>query len=351
MAVGFALIGAGLFGERHAQAYSRHPAADLVAVCDLDAERARAIAEKYGARYWTTDYRTVLADPDVHAVSIATPDHLHRDVAIAGAAAGKHLLVEKPLATTVEDAVSIIEAARRAGVTLMVDFHNRVNPPMVQAREAIRRGDIGRPAYVYARLSNTTAVPTEMLKWAGHSSALWFLASHMVDVVRWLLDDEITRVYAVSRDGILKGMGVDVADFHVATVEFSRGAVAVFEHAWILPRTYATVKDLKLEILGSAGAINIDASHNRTLEVYSAQRAAFPDVLAPPTGEHLTGFVLDSIAYFVDAVARGAPVLATGEDGVAATRAICAIIESAATGAPVSLVEGPIESPPDGHMP
>jgi len=334
---GFALIGAGLFGERHAQAYSRHPAADFVAVCDLDAERAQSIAAKYNARTWTTDLRDVLVHPDVHAVSIATPDHLHRDVAIACAQAGKHLLVEKPLATTVEDAIAIVEAAHQAGVTLMVDFHNRVNPPMVNAREAIRRGDIGQPAYVYARLSNTTAVPTGMLKWASRSSALWFLASHMIDLVRWMLDDEIVRVYAVGREGILRSMGVDAADFHVATVEFGKGAVAVFEHAWILPRTHATLKDLKMEILGSAGAINIDASHNRTIEVYSADRASFPDVLAPPVGDHLTGFVLDSIAYFVDAVTHGAPVLATGEDGVAVTRAICAIIESARSGRPVSL--------------
>ncbi|BCX02309.1 MAG: dehydrogenase [Candidatus Roseilinea sp.] len=337
MITGFALIGAGLFGERHAQAYSRHHAVDFVSVCDLNADRAQAIAAKYGARRWTTDYREVLANPNVRAVSVATPDHLHREVAVACAKAGKHLLVEKPLATTVEDAEAIVEAARRAGVMLMVDFHNRVNPPMAQAREAIRRGDIGRPAYVYARLSNTTAIPTEMLKWAGQSSALWFLASHMIDVVRWMLEDEIVRVYAVGRDGILKRMGVDTTDFHVATVEFSRGAVAVFEHAWILPRTHATVKDLKLEILGDGGAIYIDASHNRTIEVYSAERATFPDVLAPPTGEHLTGFVLDSIAYFVDAVTRGTPVLATGEDGVAVTRAICAIIASAKTGAPVNL--------------
>lgn len=334
---GFALIGAGVFGERHAQAYSRHPAVDFVAVCDLDGDRATQIAECYGARIATTDYRELLSNPEIDAVSIATPDHLHRDVAVAFAEAGKHLLVEKPLATTVEDAEAIAEAARRSGVKLMVDFHNRVNPPLVAARDAILRGDIGTPAYVYARLSNTTMVATEMLRWASKSSALWFLASHMVDVVRWMLADEVERVYAVSRDGILHGLGVQTPDFHVATVEFKRGAVAVFEHAWILPRTHATVKDMKLEILGSAGSINVDASHNRTLEIYTAQKAAFPDVLAPPTGVHLTGFVLDSIAYFVDMVTRDAPALATGEDGIATTRIICAVLESAATRQPIFL--------------
>ena len=334
---GFSLVGAGVFGERHAQAYSRHPAVDFVAVCDLDGDRATQIAERYGARGATTDYRELLSNPKIDAVSIATPDHLHRDVAVAFAEAGKHLLVEKPLATTVEDAEAIAEAARRSGVKLMVDFHNRVNPPLVAARDAIRRGDIGTPAYVYARLSNTTMVATEMLRWASKSSALWFLASHLVDVVRWMLEDEVERVYAVSRDGILHSLGVQAPDFHVATVEFKRGTVAVFEHAWILPRTHATVKDMKLEILGSTGSINVDASHNRTLEIYTAQKAAFPDVLAPPTGAHLTGFVLDSIAYFVDMVTKDTPALATAEDGIATTRIICAVLESVATRQPVFL--------------
>lgn len=334
---GFALVGAGTFGERHAQAYSRHPAAELVAVCDLNLERAEVVAERYGAGYATDDVSRVLADPAVVAVSVATPDHLHREVAVAAAAAGKQLLVEKPLATTVADAQAIADAARAHGVTLMVDFHNRVNPPMLHAREAIRRGEIGVPRYVYARLSNTTAVPTEMLRWSGRSSALWFLASHMVDLVRWMLDDEPSRVYAVSRSGVLRDLGVDTPDFHVATVEFRGGAVAVFEHAWILPRSQPVVKDLKLEILGSQGSINIDGSHNRILELYGAQRASYPDMLAPPIGEHLTGFVLDSIAYFVDSVISGAPVLATGADGVAVTRLLCAIEEAASAGVPVDL--------------
>jgi len=334
---GFALVGAGLFGTRHAQAYSRHHAVDFVAVCDVDGDRARSVAQQYGARAWYSDLSEMLRNPDVVAVSVATPDHAHRDVAVACAKAGKHILVEKPLATTVEDAEAITTAARDAGVVFMVDFHNRVNPPMVHARDAIRRGDVGTPTYLYARLSNTTAVPTEMLRWSSQSSALWFLASHMIDLARWLLDDEPQRVYAVSREGILHSMGVQAPDFHVATVEFRKGAVAVFEHAWILPRTHATVKDLKLEILGSKGAIYVDGSHNRTLEVYTAEKAAFPDNLVPPVGTHLTGFVLDSIAYFIDAVTLGTPVLATGEDGIAVTRTICAIIESAKKGVPVTI--------------
>ena len=337
MTTGFALIGAGLFGERHAQAYSRHPLVDFVAVCDLDETRAKRLAETYDARRHTSSLDDILADPAIKAVSVATPDHAHCAVAVACAQAGKHILVEKPLATTAEDAEAIVAAADAAGVTLMVDFHNRANPPMVATRDAVARGDLGHVSYVYARLSNTVAVPQDMLKWSGRSSALWFLGSHMVDIVGWILDDKPTRVYVVARDGVLKGLGIDAPDFHVATVEYGKGTVAVFEHAWILPRTHNTVKDLKLELLGSEGAAYIDGSHNRTMELYTGEKGSFPDMLVPPFGPHLTGFVLDAVVHFIDAVTTGKPVLATGEDGLANTRIIAAMSAAANSGTAVTL--------------
>lgn len=337
MKKGFALIGAGLFGQRHAQAYQRHPLVEFKYVCDLDEARAKSVAEAYGAAAYTTDFNEIMADPDVIAVSVATPDPAHRDAVVAAAKAGKHILVEKPLATTVEDAEAMIAAANGAGVKLMVDFHNRANPPMVAARDAVARGDIGKPSYVYTRLSNTIAVPRDMLKWSSQSSALWFLGSHMIDVVGWILNDKPVRAYVVSRDGILKDLGVDAPDFHVATVEYESGTVGVFEHAWILPDTYNTVKDLKIELLGSKGAINIDGSHNRTMELYTQNKGAFPDMLVPPFGPHLTGFVLDAVVHFVEAVLFDKPVLATGEEGLANTKIISALIEAARLGQPVQL--------------
>src|SRR5581483_8259277 len=200
--VGFGVIGAGLFGENHALVYSRLPGVELVAVCDQNEARAREVAERYGARTHATDYRQLLANPDIRAVSIATPDFAHAEIALAAAEAGKHILVEKPLATTVDEAQAIVDAAARAGVKLMVDFHNRANPPFVAARDNVRSGALGTPAYGYARLSNTTFVPLEMLRWADRSSALWFLGSHTIDIMRFILNDEVVRVHAVSRSGI-----------------------------------------------------------------------------------------------------------------------------------------------------
>jgi predicted dehydrogenase len=337
--VGFGVIGAGLFGVNHVLVYSRLPGVELVAVCDQNEARAREVAERYGARTYYTDYAQLLAEPDISAVSIATPDFAHSEIALAAAQAGKHILCEKPLATTVEEAQSIVDAAKRAGVKLMVDFHNRANPPFVAARDSVRDGAIGTPSYAYARLSNTTFVPLEMLSWADRSSALFFLGSHAVDIMCFILDDTVARVHAVSRSGILKGLGVDAPDFHVAIAEFKRGAVVTFENAWILPRSQPMVYDFKVELLGSEGALYVDSSHHGAFELHSGGKLSYGDVLGgtPTSDLRVGGFVLEAISRFVDAVLHDRPVLATGEDGVEATRIVDAIKRSAETGQPIDL--------------
>lgn len=337
---GFAIIGTGIVGgEWHAQSYSRLPHAKLVAVCDLNEDRANEVAQKYGAEKVYTDYKDMLQNPDIHAVSIATPDFAHREFAVAAAEAGKHILVEKPIATTVEDGEAILAAAKQAGVKLMVCYHNRVNPPFANAKLAISSGEIGKPTYVYARLSNTTFVATQMLSWGSKTSALWFLASHITDMATWLIDDEPVRVYALNRSGILKGMGVDTEDLHVAMLEFRNGAVATLENAWFLPETEPMVFNFKFEILGDKGSIYINSSDHRLMEQYTTESASLPDVTAiTPTGDNrLSGFVLEAVARFVDTVVYDRPVLATGEEALQVTRILVAMNESAAKGQPVDL--------------
>ncbi len=339
--VGFGVIGTGIVGGAwHAHVYHHLPQAELVAVCDLNEQRAGEIAERYDVSQVYTDYRDLLARDDIAAVSIATPDFAHREIAVAAAKAGKHILVEKPLATTVEDAEAILQAVEEAGVTLMVDFHNRVNPALVTAKQSVAAGELGELQYIYARLSNTTFVPTQMLPWASQSSALWFLASHTLDMSCWLLDDQPKRVYAVSRSGVLQSLGVDTQDFHVAIVEFERGAVVTLENCWILPETEPNVFNLKLQILGSDGVMYLNTSDNRTVEKYTRAGVSLPDTLGftlDANSARLSGFVLEAIARFVDAVVDGAPVLASGAEAALVTRALTAIEASARTGQPVEL--------------
>ena len=341
--VGFGVIGTGIVGGAwHAHVYSQLPQAELVAVCDLDEQQARSIAEKYNVPHVYTDYQELLANPDIRAVSIATPDFAHREIAVAAAKAGKHILVEKPLATTVEDAQAILAAVDENGVKLMVDFHNRVNPPFLTAKQSIIDGELGDLKYIYARLSNTTFVATQMLSWASKSSALWFLASHVFDLAQWLLADKPSRIYAVTRSGILKEKGIDTQDFHVAIIEFQKGAVVTLENSWILPETEPNVFNFKMEILGSKGSMYVNTSDHRAIEKYTEDSVSLPDILGisldGTSSPRMSGFVLEAIARFVDAIVDDKPVLATGEEGMRVTRVLTAIEESARSRQPVDLV-------------
>lgn len=168
------VIGAGLWGHNHARVFNVLSETELVAVCDLDGTRAETMKQEHGARFAYTDYNALIANPDIDAVSVATPDFTHTPIILAALRADKHVLSEKPLATTLDEAKAIAEAARASKGKLMVDFHNRVNPVIVGLRDAVASGEIGLPVRGMARLSNTTFVPLEMLSWAAKSSALWF---------------------------------------------------------------------------------------------------------------------------------------------------------------------------------
>ncbi len=333
------IVGAGLWGANHARVFGVLPQTEVVAVCDAQPDRAQKMGSELGTTAIYTDYHALIADPAVEAVSIATPDFTHTPIILAALGAGKHVLSEKPLATTLTEAEAIAKAAAASKGKLMVDFHNRVNPAIVQVRDSIASGEIGRPIHGYARLSNTTFVPLQMLSWASKSSALWFLGSHVVDVLRFVLADEVTRVFSVSRRGVLSGRGVETQDVHLSTLEFSKGAAVVMENSWILSPDNPMVFDFKLEFVGEQGQIQVDPSHNGAVRRLTGSGLKYSDVLGiVPTGEtRVGGFVLEAIARFVDAVLDGAPLLAGVEDGLAATRVLTAIEHSVVCGLPVNL--------------
>ncbi len=334
----FGVIGVGLWGEVHAEIYSNHPYAALAAVCDRDSKRAKQVAQAYGAERVYTDFRDLAADPGIDAVAVVTPDFAHRDPIVAAAEAGKHIITEKPLATTLEDAEAVAKAVRKAGITFMVDFHARWNPPLAIARQNIAEGKLGRIVSAYFRLNDTISVPTEMLSWAEKSSILWFLGSHTVDSLRFLFEDEVERVYSVSRSSVLKSRGVDVPDLYQSVMEFRSGIVATIENNWIIPNTHPSVNDIKVNILGSKGMINMDLTNNQMIERYLEDSTDHPDCLVKPrVRDRHVGFAYESIRDFVDCLCLGKEVQANLEDGLNVTKVVLAIMESASTGAPVTV--------------
>lgn len=332
------VVGTGLFGERHLQTYSTYFRSELYGIFDINLERAQNMKDKYGAKKVYQSLEEILGDSQIDAISIATPDNLHRDIAVAAAKAGKHILVEKPLSTDKREAKEIVDAVAKNSVVAMVDFHNRINPQFTLIKDSLANGEIGDLKYMYFRLSNTLAVPLSMLSWSGNSSALWFLGSHVVDLGRWLCNSEVKRVSAVSRSGVLKSRGIDCPDFYVSTLEFENGTVGMFENSWILPSTQPTVKDFVVEIVGEKGAFYVDGANNRTVQKYTSEKYMFPDLFAVNINPRCpSGFVFESIRYFVDAVLDSKQPLATVEDGLENTRILCGIEEAAKGGTAVDL--------------
>jgi predicted dehydrogenase len=329
----FGVIGTGLWGEVHAEIYSSHPQAALVAVCDNDRARAERVASAYGARRVYADFRELAADSEIDAVAVVTPDFAHREPIVAAARAGKHVITEKPLATTLEDAEAVAEAVRSAGVRFMVDFHTRWNPPIVVARRDIEEGSLGTIVSAYFRLNDTISVPTEMLSWAKRSSILWFLGSHTVDTLRYLFQDEVEKVYSVSRSVVLRGRGLDVPDLYQTVLHFRSGIVATTENHWIIPNTHPSVNDIKVNILGSRGMFNMDLTNNQMIERYLEHQSDHPDCLVKPqVRQKHVGFAYESIRDFVECLATGRELQVGLEDGLTVTKVVLAIMESAESG-------------------
>jgi len=335
------IVGAGLWGNNHAHVFSTLEEAELVGICDIRAENAEAMKTRFGAKHAFTDYQQLIGRDDIEAISVATPDFTHTPIIIAALRAGKHVLSEKPMATTIKEAEEIAEVAANSQGKLMIDFHNRVNPIMVGVKKMVDAGNIGAVRHGMARLSNTSFVPLEMLQWAAKSSALWFLGSHLVDILRFVLSDEVVRVYCVTRSGLLSSQNIDTKDFHTTILEFAKGSVVTMENSWILARDNPSLVDFKLELVGESGQIQADPTHSAGLRHIGDGGMKYADYIGvTPTGEtRIGGFVLESIARFVDSVLYDKPVLADVHDGLANTKILTAIEASATSGKAVDVKE------------
>ena len=334
--VKIAIVGAGTWGEAHASIYREHPVAEVAAICDLDSARAERLAKAFGISSVYTDYAKMLAECDCEAVAIVTPDFLHRDIAIACAKAGKHMLIEKPLATTRRDVYDMVEAIESSGVRAMVDLHNRWSPPFNSVKRILSSGRLGKPVSSYFRLNDTIFVPTEYLSWAERSSVLWFLGSHSLDTLRWLVDDEIVEIYAVKHEGVLKNLGVDVPDVYQSTLKFRKGSIAQMENGWVTPEGNPSINDIKSNIVCEKGKIDIDASNHNLVQVTDDKRMDTVDVLVRNSVfDSCKGFAYESIRSFVDCLASGADFHVSIKDSANTSLAILSIIESAEKGIPV----------------
>ncbi|HPL27914.1 MAG TPA: Gfo/Idh/MocA family oxidoreductase, partial [Anaerolineae bacterium] len=223
------VIGAGLMGAHFLAIARQHPVCLPIGVADVLSDRAQSLADRYGVRSYS-DYRNLLDDPDLDAVVIATGESFHLEPALYAAAAGKHMLIEKPLATSSMDGEKMIAAAAQSGVLLMVAHALRFDPNYGRARQAVRSGTLGDLVHVNARRNTSMG---DAARLAGRTSITYYLGSHSVDTLQWVMNSPICEVTTISVQKALRHLGVD--DTVLSLLRFQSGAIGALENSWIRP--------------------------------------------------------------------------------------------------------------------
>jgi UDP-N-acetylglucosamine 3-dehydrogenase len=307
-----AVIGCGFWGRNHARVYNDLETAELVAVSDLNEDAACSLGERYGADHYS-NVGALLRRRDVDMISICTPTVTHANIALAAIEAGKHVLVEKPMTSTVAEAEGLIAASEKAKVKLTVGFVERFNPGVIEALKLVREGKIGD--VILARAHRVSRYPLRI----SDVGVVKDLAIHDADLVRQLFGEDPEIVYATA--GNLVHMFEDYANI---VLRFSGNRSAFIETNWLTPH-----KIRRLILTGSEGLITVEfITQEVTVEDDEGRYQPFLKPQEPLTLE---------LENFVEAILEDKPPAVTGEDGLMALRICEAALESSRIGKPVTL--------------
>jgi UDP-N-acetyl-2-amino-2-deoxyglucuronate dehydrogenase len=337
--LGFAIVGTGMVARYHAEAIARTDGARLVAVCRADEGQRAAAATRFGVPCEAT-YEALLQRPDVDIVCICTPSGLHAGQTIAAAHAGKHVLVEKPMALTLSDANAMIRACREAGVYLAVAQQRRTDPLFESVRDAIAANAMGR--LVLGTVSIPYTRPQsyyDSAAWRGTwaldgGGALMNQGIHLVDLLVWYMGD----VADVQAHMTTLTHAIEVEDCVTATLRFTSGALGSI----VATTAAAPGYPHRVEVYGDRGGVQLEGETIVRAEGWTPPTGVVPPATpargpipagagASPTGigtEGHTRLVTDLVAAIH---ARRAPIV-SGEEGRRALALVLAIYESARTG-------------------
>jgi len=323
---GWGLIGASTIAAEHMIAAIRAQAGhEVVAVASSNAERGKAYAEAHRIPAAYGSIEALLADPAVDAVYISTTNELHRDQVLAAARAGKHVLCEKPLALTVDDALAMVNACRAAGVVMATNHHLRNAATHRKIRDLVREGAIGKP--LYARVFHAVHLPPHLQGWrldkpqAG-GGVILDITVHDADTLRFILDAEPVEAIGMSQSAAMAREGLE--DGVMAVLRFDNGVLAQLHDAFTVKHAATGI-----EVHGEQGSI---VGRN-----VMTQRPIGDVMLRDASGEHAVAvdhenLYVRGVASFCAAVrGEGAPA-ATAEDGVRSLAAALAVVQACRTG-------------------
>ena len=353
--LGVGLIGAHTWADKaHLPGYKAHERVDLIAVCDLDADRARAMGEKYGARKVFTDPEKLIADPDVQMVDVCTPTHTHLPLSLAAIAAGKHVLSEKPLHTEAAPAFDAAARADAKGVRTKLGFTFRYSPAIRQIKKWIDDGTLGEIFHIHGFEQNSQWLdPQEPLRQITPGvdrnslipASIVGYGSHLIDLMRWL-GGEFGSVASTMKnfipERIVRGevglQKIKVEDGAVALVEYANGAQGLLQTSYVAVGNYPGVE---IRVYGSKGAaiarLISEFGTAETLKIAKAEAVEFipydvgADALPPGTTLNTPWpelYYRNLVRHFVDEILEDRPQECTFFDGAKSQEIVDAIIKA-----------------------
>ena len=320
------VIGLGWFGEIHCETIAGIPNLELAALCTRRPDRLAEQARKFGVKKTYVDYRDMLADKDIDAISIVTMWDQHTDPTIAALAAGKHVFLEKPMASTVVDCKKIIAASKKARGVLQIGHICRFNPRYRMAKQAVDAGRIGKIVALSSRRNIPAAWTPEILNKIG---PIVGDAIHDTDLMLWFTGDTIVSAYAQT----VSVRNLKFPDIGQTMYRFKGGATATLETVWCMPEKTPFDIDERMSIVGTEGIIHIQDTFPN-LGIVDGSRLHSPDTTYWPMFDGERGGALrDELSYFTNCALKSeTPTIGTPEDAAAALEATIAAEESARTG-------------------
>jgi predicted dehydrogenase len=330
--VNFAIIGCGTIAKRHAGHIAR--LGNLVAVCDIEKDRADAFAEEYGARAFYSVDDMLASVSVVDVVSVCSPNGLHAEHTIASLRAGYHVLCEKPMALSVLDCERMIAESRKADRKLFIVKQNRYNPPVIEVKELIRSGKLGKILGAQVNCFwNRDEAYYRGSPWRGTKNidggVLYTQFSHFIDLLHWFLGD-INDLHAFV--GNSNHPSIEIEDHGAAIFRFQNGAVGTLKFTI---NSYRKNMEGSITIFGEKGTVKIGGQYLNTLEYVSIEGYE-PPTLPKGNGANDYGAYQGSMSNHdkvyenvIDVLKNGGTINATGDDGWRTVETISRIYRSA----------------------
>jgi predicted dehydrogenase len=339
------VIGVGAAGRHHIMNYQVHPDADVVAIADPDAARLQEIGDKFGVSRRYPSGERMLQEGDLDVVSIVTPNKLHKPLTIAALEAGCHVLCEKPMAMSADEARQMLAVSRRVGKRLMVNFSYRFTEQSMALKRQIDAGALGEVYFARTVWHRRRGLPG-LGGWFGQKALsgggpLIDLGVHRLDLALWLMGYPMPvwvlgSTYNAIGSGLARERGVefDVEDLAVGLVRFENGATLEIEASWAANIREAELMETRL--FGTQGGLvqrNVDETYKFEAEMYLERDGSQFDVKL----HSYTQPVKSAMVHFVDSILNDTPHIATGEEGLVVMEILDALYESAERGQPIRI--------------